>query len=64
MKIDDVSVFLRSGCENFSEEKVRYYVGVAKSKFPQDSLQELSLKMTRGKIQPYYFVKGKKLELV
>ena len=64
MKIDDVTIYLLSGCENFSEEKVRYYVGVAKSKFPQDSLEELHLQATRGKIQPHYFVKGKKLELV
>jgi len=63
MKIDDVLIFLGKGAENFSEEEIRYCLGVVSAKLPPGSVTELHLAVERGQIQAYCFVKFKKFKI-
>ena len=60
--IDDVTIFLGKGAENFDEETIRYCLGVVKSRMPQGSVTELHLQVERGWVQAYCFVKFKKFK--
>ena len=63
MVIDDVTVFLGKGAENFDEETIKYCLGVVKSRMPQGSVTELHLQFERGQVQAYIFFKCKRFKI-
>ena len=60
MKIDGVFVFLSVDLQDLDEEKVRYYLGIAKARYKADKVTEMHLfKDGRGKIKMNCFVEAK-----
>ena len=63
MVIDDVTIFLGKGAENFDEETIKYCLGVVKSRMPPGSVTELHLQVERGWVQDHVLEKCKKFKI-
>ena len=63
MVIDDVTIFLGKGAENFTEEEIRHCIDIEKSRHPQGSVKELHIQVERGWVQTWVFEKCKKFKI-
>lgn len=60
MKIDGVYIFLSVDLQNMEEDKIKYCLELAKSKYKADKVTEMHLfKDGRGKIKMQCFVESK-----
>ena len=63
MVIDDVTIFLGKGAENFTEEEIRHCIDIEKSRHPQGSVKELFIRVERGWVQDHVLEKCKKFKI-
>ena len=59
MILDNVLIFLRGGCEDFTEKQIKYWLDVAKAEHSGEKILELHLRIVKSKMIYNAFTESK-----